>query len=31
VNRRGGDVERGVSVNDFEARLAADVALAALS
>jgi threonyl-tRNA synthetase len=31
VNPRGGDVERGVSVNDFEARLAADVALAALS
>jgi threonyl-tRNA synthetase len=31
VNPRGGEVERGVSVNDFEARLAADVALAALS
>jgi threonyl-tRNA synthetase len=31
VNPRGGDVERGVSVNDFEARLAGDVALASLS
>ena len=31
VNPRGGEVERGVSVNDFEARLAGDVALAALS
>jgi threonyl-tRNA synthetase len=31
VNPRGGEVERGVSVNDFEARLAGDVALATLS
>ena len=31
VNPRGGDVERGVPVDDFIARLAADVALAALS
>jgi threonyl-tRNA synthetase len=31
VNPRGGDVERGVPVGDFEERLAADVTLAALS
>ena len=31
VNPRGGEVERGVPVDDFAARLAADVALAALS
>ncbi len=31
VNRRGGDVERGVSVGDFEARIAGDVALAVFS
>jgi threonyl-tRNA synthetase len=31
VNPRGGDVERGVTVDDFEARLAGDIALAALS
>jgi threonyl-tRNA synthetase len=31
VNPRGGDVERGVSVDDFVARLAGDVALATLS
>ena len=30
VNPRGGDVERGVAVDDFLARLAADVAIASL-
>jgi threonyl-tRNA synthetase len=31
LNPRGGDVERGVSVADFTARLAADVAVAAIA
>jgi threonyl-tRNA synthetase len=31
VNQRGGDVERGVVVDDFVERLAADVVLAQLS
>jgi hypothetical protein len=31
VNPRGGEVERGVPIDDFVARLAGDVALAALS
>ena len=30
MNPRGGDVERGVPVDDFVARLAADVAIASL-